>query len=295
MRNHVVGAGIQVAVLCLASILAVAQSGAPKAAAKHEARAAIQTGVTPRTQDGKPDLSGIWNPATGGGGLNPAFIIRKDDKGRTTKLLFSEPDADFSKGDAQHRAERAAAPNQPPYKPELEEKVKSLDENTNDYDGALHCQPLGVPRMGPPRQIVEYPGHMVFLYQGGESSINTFRVIPTDGRPHRTDVDPSYLGDSVGHWEGDTLVIDVVGFNDATWLAEDGKFHSDAMHVVERFTRDGDGIKYEVAVEDPIVFTRPWIMNPRILKLNTDPNAAIDEDPPCVEKDAGHLVTKEHH
>jgi hypothetical protein len=99
----------------------------------------------------------------------------------------------------------------------------------------------------------------------------------------------------VGHWEGDTLVIDVVGFNDVTWLAEDGKFHTDAMHVIERFTRDGDGMKYEVTVEDPTVFTRPWIVNPRMLKLNTALDAAIDEDPPCVEKDAGHLVTKEHH
>jgi len=293
MSRHFVS-GVGFVAMGLIAVFAAAQSGALQPAGNHGAKSAPHSTATPRTADGKPDLSGIWN-ASAGGGLNPSFIIRKDDKGRTTKLLFSEPDADFSKGDAEHRAERAAAPNQPPYKPELEEKVKVLDENTNDYDGALHCQPLGVPRMGPPRQIVEYPGHVVFLYQGGESNINTFRVIPTDGRPHRTDVDPSYLGDSVGHWEGDTLVIDVAGFNDLTWLAEDGKFHSDAMHVIERFTRDGDSIKYEVTVEDPTVFTRPWIMNPRMLKLNTAPDAAIDEDPPCVEKDAAHLVTKEHH
>ncbi len=277
---------------CLASIssLSIAAQDAPKPAAKHEAQKPAQSAATPRTPDGKPDLSGVWNP---GGG--PPLIIRKDDQGRTTKLLFAEPDADFSKGDAQHRAERAAAPNQPPYKPELLAKVKFLDENTNEDDGTLHCQPPGVPRMGPPRQIVEYPGHMVFLYQGGESSINTFRVIPVDGQPHRTDADPSYLGDSVGHWEGDSLVIDVVGFNDLTWLSDDGKFHSDALHVVERFTRQGDSLKYEVTVDDPNVFRRPWIMDPRTLKLNTDPHAAIEEDPPCVEQDAQHLVTKEHH
>jgi len=293
MSRHF-ASGVGFVAMGLIAVSAAAQSGARQPAGNHEAKSAPHSAATPRTADGKPDLSGIWN-ASAGGGLSPSFIIRKDDKGRTTKLLFSEPDADFSKGDAQHRAERAAAPNQPPYKPELEQRVKFLDENTNDYDGALHCQPLGVPRMGPPRQIVEYSGHVVFLYQGGESSINTFRVITTDGRPHRTDVDPSYLGDSVGHWEGDTLVIDVVGFNDVTWLAEDGKFHTDAMHVIERFTRDGDGMKYEVTVEDPTVFTRPWIVNPRTLKLNTALDAAIDEDPPCVEKDAGHLVTKEHH
>ena len=289
MSRFSVSAMLGVVGFCLASTSITAQD-APKQAANHEVKKAAQSSVSPRTPDGKPDLSGMWNP---GGG--PPLIIRKDQQGRTTKLLFAEPDADFSKGDAQNRAKRAAAPNQPPYKPELLEKVKFLDENTNDYDGALHCQPLGVPRMGAPRQIVEYPGHMVFLYQGGESSINTFRVIPVDGRPHRTDVDPSYLGDSVGHWEGDTLVIDVVGFNDLTWLSDDGKFHSDAMRVIERFTRQGDSLKYEVTVEDPNVFTRPWIMNPRTLRLNTDRDAALDEDPPCVEQDAAHLVTKEHH
>jgi hypothetical protein len=291
MSRFWISAMLGIAGLCLASAPMAAQE-TPKPAADHTHRAA-NSGVTPRTADGRPDLSGMW--VGGARGLNPGFIIRKDDQGRTTKLLFSEPDADFSKGDAEHRAERAAAPNQPPYKPELLAKVKFLDENTNTYDGALHCEPLGVPRMGAPRQILEYPGHIVFLYQGGESSINTFRVIPTDGRPHRTDADPSYLGDSVGHWEGDTLVIDVVGFTDMTWLAEDGKFHSDALHVIERFTRQGNTLKYEVIVEDPKVFTRPWIMDPRTLKLNPNPDATIDENPPCVEQDASHLVNSEHH
>lgn len=289
MSRFSISATLGVVSLCLAS-MPLASQDAPKQAADHAVKKAAQGGMTPRTADGKPDLSGIWE--TGGG---PPLIIRKDDQGRTTKLLFAEPDADFSKGDAANRARRAAAPNQPPYKPELLEKVKFLDENTNQYDGTLHCQPPGVPRMGPPRQIVQYPGHVVFLYQGGESSINTFRVIPTDGQPHRTDADPSYLGDSVGYWEGDTLVVDVVGFNDLTWLSDDGKFHSDALHVVERFTRQGSSLKYEVTVEDPNVFTRPWLMDPRTLTLNNNANAAIDEDPPCVEEDAQHLVTKEHH
>jgi len=254
-------------------------------------KAAPSSAETPRTPDGKPDLSGLWNPAGGGN----TFIIRKDDQGRTTDLVLAEPDPDFSKDDALHRAQRPAAPNQPPYKPELLEKVKSLDENTNKYDGTLHCQPPGVPRMGPPRQILEYPGHVVFLYQGGESSINTFREIPTDGRDHQADADPSYLGDSVGHWEGDTLAVDSVNFIDRTWLAQDGKFHSDAMRVTERLTREGNSLKYEVTVDDPKVFTRPWVMNPRVLKLNADPKALLDEEPPCVEVDAQHLVTNEHH
>ena len=151
--------------------------------------------------------------------------------------------------------------------------------------------------MGPPQQIVQTPGQVVLLYDlAREVSVqsgNYYRVIPTDRRPHRTDVDPSYMGDSVGHWEGDTLVVDVVGFNDATWFASDGRFHSTAMHVTERFTRDGDLLKYEVTVEDLNVLTKPWTMNPRFLKL--DPSAVLTEDPPCVEKDASHLVNNEHH
>lgn len=277
---------------CAFSVLAAGQNGTANGIADAGKKAQPNAVETPRTPDGKPDLSGMWSP--GGPGAD-AFIIRKDAQGRTTDLLFAEPDADFAKGDALHRAQRAAAPNQPPYKPELAAKVKFMDENTNKYDGALHCQPLGVPRMGPPRQILEYPGRVIFLYEGGESSINTFRVIPADGRSHDPDADPSYLGDSVGRWEGDTFVVDAVNFTDRTWLAQDGKFHSDAMHVTERLTREGNSLKYEATVEDPKVFTRSWIMNPRTLKLNADPKAFLEENPPCVESDAGHLVTNEHH
>lgn len=277
--------------LCFLPARAAAQYGAPSSEGTRENKSAGHSAAIPRTADGKPDLSGIWEPVGGG----PPLILRKDAEGRPTKILFAEPDADFSKGDAQARARRAAAPNQPPYKPELMEKVKYLDEHTNDFDGDLHCLPPGVPRMGPPRQIVEYPGHVVLLYEGGQSSINTFRVIPTDGRPHQADPEPSYLGDSVAHWEKDTLVVDVAGFNDLSWISADGHFHSEAMHVVERFTREGNMITYEVTVDDPNVFTRPWKMNPRQLKLNPDPNAAIEEDPPCMDRDSSHLVNHEHH
>lgn len=294
MKRHFISSGVgaaaALALLCMPS-RAAAQYGAPSSAGESENKPAAHPAMTPRTSDGKPDLSGMWDLVGGG----PPLILRKDAEGRPTKILFAEPDADFSKGDAQARARRAAAPNQPPYKPELMEKVKYLDEHTNEFDGDLHCMPLGVPRMGPPKQIVQYPGHVVFLYEGGQSSINTFRVIPTDGRPHRADVEPSYLGDSVAHWEKDTLVVDVTGFNDLSWIGPDGHFHSDALHVIERFTRDGDTIKYEVTAEDPNVFTRPWTMNPRQLKLNPDPNAAIEEDPPCMDRDSSHLVNHEHH
>jgi hypothetical protein len=137
---------------------------------------------------------------------------------------------------------------------------------------------------------VQMPGSVVFLYEDK----NTFRVIPTDGRAHRKDVDPSYLGDSVGHWEGDTLVVDVTQFTDDTWLGSDGYFHSPAMRVIERFTRTDDTLGYAVTVEDPVVLAQPWTTN-RTLRISHDPQDALIESPPCVEKDAPHMTTTEHH
>jgi hypothetical protein len=84
---------------------------------------------------------------------------------------------------------------------------------------------------------------------------HVFRVIPIDAK-HPDDLEPSFMGDSVGHWEGDTLVVDAIGFNDKTWLAGTGTFHSDKLHVIEKFTRmDQNTIAYEVSTEDPEVLT----------------------------------------
>ena len=105
----------------------------------------------------------------------------------------------------------------------------------------------------------------MFLY----GASNLFRVIPTDGRPHRADADPSYMGDSIGRFEGDTLVVDVTNFNDDTWLGSDGYFHTEKMHVVERLTRKGDVLTYSATVEDPDVLAKPWTTTPRRLKLST--------------------------
>jgi hypothetical protein len=126
---------------------------------------------------------------------------------------------------------------------------------------------------------------IVFLYQ--VIAGNTFRLVPTDGRPHDPDAEPSYYGDSIGHWEGDTLVVDATDFNDDTWLGLDGWFHSTALHVIERITREGDTIRYQATLEDPNVFTRPWTMNPRTAKATKD---LIVENAPCVERDEDHII-----
>ena len=132
------------------------------------------------------------------------------------------------------------------------------------------------------------PAEAVFLYD----TENTFRWIPVN-KPHNADRDASYKGDSVARWEGDTLVVDTTNFNDQTWLGWPGYFHSDELHVVEKLTRTGNTIKYEVIVEDPKVLQKSWVWNPRVIRLNTDPKAAFWEDPPCDDQDLEHIVTKE--
>jgi len=138
----------------------------------------------------------------------------------------------------------------------------------------------------------------VILYQidaGDGDQPGSYRLVPTDGRPHRADVDPSYFGDSIGHWEGDSLVIDVTHFNDDTWLAAipgqggSGYFHTEALHVVERLTRIGDTLRWEATVEDPNVLTKPWKMTPRTEILT---EGMIYEQPICEERETPHIVNK---
>ena len=114
-----------------------------------------------------------------------------------------------------------------------------------------------------------------------------WRVVPTDGRPHgkEDDRDQTYMGDSIGHWEGDTLVVEAVGFNDDTWLANvataPGWFHTTGMRVVETFRRDGNTLYYGYTVYDPDVLAEPWVVGPRAIQLNTT-NGPYNEDPPCI-------------
>jgi len=237
---------------------------------------------------GPVDLNGVWGAAA----LPPAV-----EPGKSVRWLLPlkgvDPEGtDVFKGlDRIQVNNRAAAPNKPAYKPELVAKVKELSDKQGVLDPAFYCKPQGVPRMGPPSQIVQTPGQVVFLY----GASNLFRIIPTDGRPHRADADPSYMGDSIGRFEGDTLVVDVTNFNDDTWLGSDGYFHSEKMHVVERLTRKGDVLTYTATVEDPLVLATPWTLPVRQLKLSKSAADALIEAPPCVEHDAPHIVTLDHH
>jgi len=123
-------------------------------------------------------------------------------------------------------------------------------------DIGSRCLPPGVPdaiAQPYPEQIIQTPDLVVILYEAH----HIFRVIPTDGRPHPSDLDPTWMGNSVGHWEGDTLVVDATGFNDKTAVGD--YRHTTAYHVVERYRRTAyDTLKFEATIEDPNVFAAPW-------------------------------------
>jgi hypothetical protein len=188
----------------------------------------------------------------------------------------------------------------PTYKPEHWEKVQQLDMWTNKYDPVMTCQPLGVPREGPPRRIYQTDKDVTFIYTGGDAGggYGEYRIIPTDGRPHpkSAELDQTYLGDTVGHWEGDTLVLDATGFTDATWLGRGGLIHSDQMHVIERFRREGDALLYDVTVEDPEMLVEPWVLPTRTVVRNQNPNAGlIRERGDCTVQEFGHAASQIRH
>ncbi len=190
----------------------------------------------PRTGDGKPDFSGVWQ----GGSLS------------------------FAVGNANAAALGPAGAPTAPAKPEpmpyteAAQKIRQgfLDRRGID-DPMARCLMVGVPRitsMPMPFQITQAKDQVLFLYE----SFHAFRIVPIN-KPHPADVDSSFMGDSVATWDGDTLVVDVIGFNDKTWLGGVGTIHSDKLHVTERYTRtDYDTILYEVKLEDPVVFTKPY-------------------------------------
>jgi hypothetical protein len=188
----------------------------------------------------------------------------------------------------------------PIYKPANWDKVQELDMWTNKYDPVMTCQPLGVPREGPPRRIYQTDHDVTLLYSGGDAGggYGEFRVIPTDGRKHdeKKALESTYMGYTVGHWDGDTLVLDSISFVDSTWLGRGGFFHSDQMHVVERFKREGDALLYDVTVEDPEVLAEPYVYPTRVVRRNPNPNAGlIPERGNCEVQEFGHATSQIRH
>jgi hypothetical protein len=202
----------------------------------------------PRASDGKPDLSGIWQAVN-----SAAWNILPHS---------AEPGAPGGLG--------VVEGNEIPYTPAAAAKQRDNYANRAKLDPETHCYLPGVPRvtyMGLPFQIVQTPAQMLMLYEFDHTVRNVFM-----NSPHPTGSIQWWMGDSRGRWDGDTLVVDVLDFNDQTWFDRAGNHHSEALHVIERYTLVArDHINYEATIEDPKVFTRQWKMSmPLYRRLDRD-------------------------
>jgi hypothetical protein len=169
----------------------------------------------------------------------------------------------------------------PPMTPWATAKFKAAKPNagpngvpwSKSNDPQAQCFPPGVPRVystrvGSPFEIMQIPGRVIMFFEYD----HLVRQIFTDGRQHPQDLIPSWMGDSIGRWEGDTLVADTVGFNDKTWLDAVGHPHSEALHLVERIRRvSHDAMNIDMTFDDPMAYTKPWVAH-TIFELKPDWN-----------------------
>jgi len=204
--------------------------------------------AVPRTANGKPDLTGVWQGNSTQAGswdaANGGTGVGGSGRDPAAPVILSSNDRPGGGG--------------APYQDWAAKKVLESFRKRGIDDPTAQCLPGGLPRsvlVGLfPQQFIQTPTQIVILYE----YMSVFRVIPLNAK-HPDDIIPSYMGNAVGRWEGDTLVLDVIGFNDKTWLSGTGTFHSDSLHITERYTRvSKDRIDYEVTMEDPKVLTRPW-------------------------------------
>jgi hypothetical protein len=283
-------------------VVAQAQSDATKA----KPPAASGTRTVPRTSDGHPDLQGLWI----GDAPMGAVHSLEDGQDPTSEIIVGRPGGG---GEPFPVVIVDPADGRIPYQPAAAERRKQLLADTftptkiEHVDPHARSAPDGVPRINyvpGGLQIRQGPGYLMMLYE----SNHAYRIIPMDGRPHAGKNIKLWMGDSRGRWEGNTLVVDVTNFNEDTWFDSHGSFHSDALHVVERWTMTGpDRIDYLVTIEDPKVFSRPWKVAFAINRNKTagyeyweDARNEGERDTDRIlqagqrEKDAGRTGTHEH-
>jgi len=223
----------------------------------------------PRAADGKPDFSGLWEPSTAGGNSAPvagAAALAPEFTNIAARL--KEP---------------------LPYRPDTLALVKARQAENGKGNPDGLCLPLGMVRMHShpfPRKILQVPGLIAILY---EKNVD-YRQIFTDGRPLPVDPNPSFNGYSSGKWEGDTLVVETIGFRDDLWLDGAGNPLTESARVTERFRRPNFGsLEIEVAVDDPKAYTKKWAIKlEHHIKLDTELMEYFCEN----EKDIPHLVGK---
>lgn len=233
---------------------------------------------TPRLANGVPDLNGTWDNGSGIDFIDPVF------EGESICLAgCSEPSSQAS-------AAAPLPPDRPRYREQYQAQVDDLHDRQVEMDPVLRCFAPGVPRIGPPDKIVQREEEVVFLYD--DVSGNFFRIVPLAQSEHPTDTVPSYLGDAIGHWDGDTLVVETQNFNGETWLTDDGSFHTPDLRVVERISREGSTLTWQATAYDPAVLAEPWALRPRTAVLT---EFEVTEAPPCIERDLDHMVDDSHH
>jgi hypothetical protein len=251
-------------------------------------------GEQPNAPATRPDLNGIW--------VSDAMSFINPQRGPDGSVLCIVGCRPPAAANAASAADGAAAtpapaaprarpkPPRPNYKPEFQAKVADLDKRQVETDPALRCRNPGLPRIGPPSAIVQQDHQVVFLYEDLNGSF--FRMIPTDGRSHRKNAEESYLGDSIGRYEGDTLVVEAVNFVEDTWLVDDGSFHTKGLKVTEKLRVVDGKLEYQAIADDPAVLAEPWHLPVRKLKRTDEP---MNEPLPCVEQDLDHVVDGTHH
>jgi hypothetical protein len=267
--------------------LAVAANASAQVAARAPDRGTVQqlqklsAKPTPKLADGRTDFNGTWDHL---GGIEFVRPVKKADGSLCLIGCAATPTG----------APPAPFPpvqtDFPKYKPELQAKVADYNKRQVQLDTNLRCQPPGVPRIGPPSKIVQNAREVVFLYDDVNGAF--FRIIPTDGRPHRKDVPASYLGDAIARIEGDTLIVETVGFNEDTWLTDNGAFHTKDLKVTERFRRVGDTIEWRATVQDPSILVEPWSLKPQVMWIT---DIEIEEPARCEDRDVEHIIDGSHH
>jgi hypothetical protein len=216
---------------------------------------------TPRTADGKPDLSGIWSgPGPGSYDRNIARDLARKDIQPWAEALYQQ-------------------------------RVRNMGKDAP----RANCLPDPFPyyHMVDVARFVQTQGLIVVLYQGTTNSVH--RTIFTDGRELPKDPNPTWMGYSVGHWEGDTLVVDTAGFNERGWLDIEGHPHTEALHITERFRRlDFGHMDLEMTIDDPKTFARPFTVKiPKTLDPDTDLLESVCENDRSVPHMLGGVtVTK---
>jgi hypothetical protein len=245
---------------------------------------------TPRTADGHPDLTGYWGEVIGMFGFDGKAFITADQGSAPGRALFNSSEANKQQFVEQSQANYdKTLGSRIDYKSQFRDQVKDDFLHPEKNDPTYRCEAPGVPRLGAPNEIFATKNAVVLLYENPYDNPDhfTYRVVPTDGRQHDPDADDMTLGDSVGRWEGDTLVIDVTHLSPKTWVGKGGSIHDANLHVVERITRRGNTLEYAVTLDDPTMFEKPY--SPAPTKLILKPDEHSHEDYPCVERDRAHM------